>query len=128
MAVKILIKRRFKEGHFNEINKMLKKVRYGAMDEDGYLSSETLWDHEDPFRVVVASNWRSIDDWKRWSNSPSAPWLIFPVWRVAREPTEASGTPTRRARNTRCPSSDTVRSPPRRRGCAPQSDQSARLT
>lgn len=70
MAVKILIKRRFKEGHFNEINKMLKKVRYGAMDADGYLSSETLWDHEDPFRVVVASNWRSIDDWKRWSNSP----------------------------------------------------------
>ena len=52
MAVKILIKRRFKEGHFNEINRMLKKVRYGAMDEDGYLSSETLWDHEDPFRVV----------------------------------------------------------------------------
>lgn len=70
MAVKILIKRRFKEGHFNEINKMLKKVRYGAMDEDGYLSSETLWDHEDPFRVVVASNWRSIEDWKRWCNSP----------------------------------------------------------
>lgn len=49
---------------------MLKKVRYGAMDEDGYLSSETLWDHEDPFRVVVASNWRSLDDWKRWLNSP----------------------------------------------------------
>jgi heme-degrading monooxygenase HmoA len=70
MAVKILIKRRFKEGHFNEINRMLKKVRYGAMDEDGYLSSETLWDHEDPFRVVVASNWRSLDDWKRWLNSP----------------------------------------------------------
>jgi len=70
MAVKILIKRRFKEGHFNEINRMLKKVRYGAMDEDGYLSSETLWDHEDPFRVVVASNWRSLDDWKRWLSSP----------------------------------------------------------
>jgi heme-degrading monooxygenase HmoA len=70
MAVKILIKRRFKEGHFNEINRMLKKVRYGAMDEDGYLSSETLWDHEDPFRVVVASNWRSLDDWRRWHNSP----------------------------------------------------------
>ncbi|MCG6907409.1 MAG: antibiotic biosynthesis monooxygenase [Desulfobacteraceae bacterium] len=70
MAVKILIKRRFKEGHFNEINRMLKKVRYGAMDEDGYLSSETLWDHEDPFRVVVASNWRSLDDWRRWYNSP----------------------------------------------------------
>lgn len=69
MAVKILIKRRFKEGYFNEINKMLKKVRYGAMDQDGYLSSETLWDHEDPFRVVVASNWRTLEDWKRWRSS-----------------------------------------------------------
>lgn len=69
MAVKILIKRRFKEGYFNEINKMLKKVRYGAMDQHGYLSSETLWDHEDPFRVVVASNWRTLEDWNRWRNS-----------------------------------------------------------
>jgi heme-degrading monooxygenase HmoA len=69
MAVKILIKRRFKEGYFNEINKMLKKVRYGAMDQDGYLSSETLWDHEDPFRVVVASNWRTLEEWNRWRNS-----------------------------------------------------------
>ena len=69
MAIKVLIKRRFKEGNFNEINNMLKTVRYGAMDRQGYMSSETMWDHEDPFRVIVASNWRSIDQWNEWKNS-----------------------------------------------------------
>ena len=42
---------------------MLKEVRYDAMDQEGYISSETMWDYENPFRVVVASNWRSIENW-----------------------------------------------------------------
>jgi heme-degrading monooxygenase HmoA len=69
MPIKVLIKRRFKEGYFNEINNVIKEVRFGAMDHKGYISSETLWDHEDPFRVVVASNWRSIEHWNNWKNS-----------------------------------------------------------
>ena len=69
MAIKVLIKRRFKEGYFNEINNVIKEVRYGAMGQEGYISSETLWDHEDPFRVVVASNWRSLENWNNWKNS-----------------------------------------------------------
>ncbi len=69
MPIKVLIKRRFKEGYLNEINNVIKDSRYGAMDQEGYLSSETMWDHEDPFRVVVASNWRFIDNWKNWKNS-----------------------------------------------------------
>jgi len=32
----------------------------------------------------------------RFSGSPTAPWLIWPVWRVAREPTENSGNPSKR--------------------------------
>ena len=69
MAVKVLIKRRFKEKYFNEINEMIKKLRYGAMDQEGYISSETLWDIKDPYRVVVASNWRSSKEWNIWKNS-----------------------------------------------------------
>ena len=63
MPIKVLIKRKFKEGHVNEIKTMLKEVRYDAMDQEGYISSETMWDYKNPFRVVVASNWRSIDNW-----------------------------------------------------------------
>lgn len=69
MAIRVLIKRRFKEGYFNEINNVIKDVRYGAMDQEGYISSETMWDHEDPFRVIVASNWRGIENWNNWRNS-----------------------------------------------------------
>ncbi len=70
MAVKVLIKRRFKEGYFKEIDKMIKLVRYAAMDQKGYISSETLWDHEDPFRVVIASTWREKKYWATWKNDP----------------------------------------------------------
>ena len=69
MPIKVLIKRQFKEGHVNEIKKMLKEVRYDAMDHDGYISSETMWDYDNPLRVVVASNWRSIENWNHWLNS-----------------------------------------------------------
>ena len=69
MPVKVLIKRKFKEGRFKEIKKLLKEARYDAMDQEGYISSETLWDHDNPFRVVVASNWRNIEDWENCENS-----------------------------------------------------------
>ena len=69
MAVKVLIKRRFKEKFFKEIDDMIKKHRYGAMNQEGYISSETLWDAKDPFTVVVASNWRSLREWNIWKNS-----------------------------------------------------------
>jgi heme-degrading monooxygenase HmoA len=69
MPIKVLIKRKFKEGYSSEINNAIKNVRIGAMDQEGYLSSETLRDHEDPLRVVVASNWRSIEHWNKWKNS-----------------------------------------------------------
>jgi len=36
---------------------------------EGYITSETMWDHEDPYRVVIASNWRSIENWNKWKNN-----------------------------------------------------------
>lgn len=69
MPIKVLIKRRFKEGYVNEVNKVIKEIRFGAMDQEGYITSETMWDHEDPHRVVIASNWRSIENWNKWKNS-----------------------------------------------------------
>ena len=69
MPVKVLIKRRFKEGYVNEINKIIKETRFAAMDQEGYITSETMWDYEDPFRVVIVSNWRRIAYWNKWKNS-----------------------------------------------------------
>ncbi|MFC1828133.1 antibiotic biosynthesis monooxygenase family protein [Thermodesulfobacteriota bacterium] len=69
MPVRVLIIRKFKEGYVDEINKVIKQIRYAAIDQDGYITSETMWDHEDPFRVVIASSWRSLEHWKKWYNS-----------------------------------------------------------
>jgi heme-degrading monooxygenase HmoA len=69
MPIKVLIKRRFKEGYVNEINKVIKETRFAAMDQEGYITSETMWDYEDPFRVVIVSNWRRIEYWNKWKNS-----------------------------------------------------------
>ncbi len=69
MPIKVLIKRRFKEGYVKEINKVIKEIRFEAMDQEGYITSETMWDHDDPFRVVIVSNWRSIKNWHKWKNS-----------------------------------------------------------
>ncbi|UCD81095.1 MAG: antibiotic biosynthesis monooxygenase [Desulfobacterales bacterium] len=66
MPIRVLIKRQFKEGRVNEIKQMLKEIRYVALDQEGYMSSETMWDHENPSRVVVASNWRNIASWNEW--------------------------------------------------------------
>lgn len=69
MPVKVLIKRRFKKGYVNEINKIIKEIRFGAMDQEGYITSETMWDYDDPFRVVIISNWRRMEYWIKWKNS-----------------------------------------------------------
>ena len=69
MPVKVLIKRRFKDGYVKEINKVIKEIRFGAMDQEGYITAETMWDHGDPFRVVIVSSWRSIEYWKKWKKS-----------------------------------------------------------
>ena len=70
MAVKILIKRKFKVDHLKEASSLIMKPRYSAMRQPGYLSSETLTDLKHPGNVVVASLWQTEDDWNSWSNSP----------------------------------------------------------
>ncbi len=69
MAIKVLIKRKFKTEHLKEASKLLFKTRYGAMNQTGYISSETLSDLDDPGKVVVVAMWQNSEDWKNWKNS-----------------------------------------------------------
>ncbi len=70
MAIKVLIKRQFKSGNLSEVSQLLSRLRYSAMGQQGYISSETWSDFENPNRVVVVSMWRSKDDWLAWKDSP----------------------------------------------------------
>lgn len=69
MIAKILIKRRFKEGHTPQIVSLLNDVRRLAMTMPGYQSGETLTRSGFPNEMVVISTWASLEEWEAWKNS-----------------------------------------------------------
>ena len=69
MAIKVLIKRKFKEGNLQAASRFLINHRNGAMRQPGYISSETMQSLDDPDKVVVVSMWHTIEDWEAWKNS-----------------------------------------------------------
>ena len=70
MAVKVIIKRRFKEGRANEVLALLKKFRSEAMDQEGFITGETLIGFDDPRKVLVIATWLSRGDWLKWKDHP----------------------------------------------------------
>ena len=69
MAIKVLIKRKFKAGNMQVASRFLINHRNGAMRQPGYISSETMQSLDDPDKVVVVSMWHSVGDWEAWRNS-----------------------------------------------------------
>ena len=69
MIAKILIKRRFKEGHTPQIVALLNEIRARAMGQTGYMSGETMIKSGYPNNMTVISTWRSLEDWYRWRDS-----------------------------------------------------------
>ena len=69
MAVKILIKRRFKDGNLRAASRLLINHRNGAMEQPGYISSETMQRLEDPNQITVVSMWEDIEAWEAWKKS-----------------------------------------------------------
>ncbi len=69
MAVKILIKRKFKDENLRVAARLLINNRKGAMQQPGYISSETMQNLEDPSQVTVVSMWKDIEAWEAWKNS-----------------------------------------------------------
>jgi heme-degrading monooxygenase HmoA len=69
MAVKILIKRRLPLDKADYIIAIFRQLRMLAIEQEGYISSETLRNIENPQEFLVISTWRSLEDWQRWFNS-----------------------------------------------------------
>ncbi len=69
MAVKILIKRKFKNGNMRAASRLLINNRSAAMKQPGYISSETLRSLDDKDQVVVVSMWENMEAWETWKNS-----------------------------------------------------------
>ena len=69
MAVKILIRRHFKENTVERAVALLNNFRQDAVHQPGYISGETWRNHYDPRSITVVSTWQSVDDWIRWEES-----------------------------------------------------------
>ena len=69
MAIKVLIKRHFKEGKSSDGLALLRKLRNQAMNQPGYISGETLINHYDDRSVTVISTWQTIVEWIHWEES-----------------------------------------------------------
>ena len=69
MAVKILIKRKFKDGNMQAASRFLINTRTGAMKQPGYIASENLRSLDDKDEVVVVSMWETVEAWEAWRNS-----------------------------------------------------------
>ena len=63
MAVKILIKRKVKQGALKDASALLIQARKNAMSNNGYISTETLVDYDDPTIITVVSMWQKKENW-----------------------------------------------------------------
>ncbi|MGD9320640.1 MAG: antibiotic biosynthesis monooxygenase [Desulfobacteraceae bacterium] len=70
MAVKVLIKRRFKEGKDKEVFALVNKFRSEAMLQTGYITGESLISIDDPRKVLVISTWQHMENWLNWKEDP----------------------------------------------------------
>ena len=69
MAIKVIIRRHFKEGTKEKAISILRAFRLDAMNQKGYVSGETLVNHYDNRSVTVISTWHSVEDWIAWQES-----------------------------------------------------------
>jgi heme-degrading monooxygenase HmoA len=66
MIAKIIIKRRFKEGHQRQIIALLNELRSLAMSQPGYISGETLTKSGYANNLIVLATWQTMKDWHAW--------------------------------------------------------------
>jgi heme-degrading monooxygenase HmoA len=66
MAVKVLIKRRLPVDKARDLVSIFQQLRGLATQQEGYISGETLRNHENPEEFLVISSWQSIEAWRAW--------------------------------------------------------------
>ncbi len=89
MPVKVVIKRRFKDPDFKKISQMLVQARTNAMNEPGYISSETLQGCDNPNEITVLSMWEEKSDWDNFKDCNARRDLEAGFAEMLETPTEA---------------------------------------
>jgi len=66
MIVKVMIKRKIKEGKAREVFALLNKFRSDAMNQVGYITGQTLMNYDNPREILVISMWQDMENWLKW--------------------------------------------------------------
>ena len=90
MIVKVMIKRKIKEGKSRDVFALLNKFRSDAMNQKGYICGETLINHDHPREILVISMWQDMDNWIRWRENPERKANEKILERWLEEPTQYS--------------------------------------
>ena len=69
MIAKVIIKRKVAQDKEKDFFTLLRKLRSVAMEQDGYISGETLVCAEQTNTILVISKWASMDHWNEWKNN-----------------------------------------------------------
>lgn len=69
MAVHVIIKRKIKMNHPEQLIPLLQELRVRAEKQEGYISSETLQSIENPEDLLVVSKWETAENWEIWFDS-----------------------------------------------------------
>jgi quinol monooxygenase YgiN len=69
--IKVLIKRRFKEGKKKKIRSLLNEFRVGALHMPGYISGVTMTSLDDQNVMLVIGTWEKMEHWNRWKENPA---------------------------------------------------------
>ena len=70
MLIKVIITRKVTGGKQKDLLPLLMELRAKAMDQNGYISGETLKGISDPEEFMVISTWKNLEDWKAWEGNP----------------------------------------------------------
>ena len=70
MLVKVMIKRKIQDGKAREVFALLNKSRSAAMNQKGYITGETLINHDNPREILVIAMWQDMENWLKWRENP----------------------------------------------------------
>jgi heme-degrading monooxygenase HmoA len=69
MAVHVVIKRKFKVSHPEELIPLLNELNERAKTQEGYISTDTLQSTENNDDYLVISKWETEENWNTWFKS-----------------------------------------------------------
>lgn len=69
MAIKVIITRKVGKGKQKDLIPLLMELRTKAINQNGYISGETLKGISDPDEFMVISTWKSFEDWQAWEDN-----------------------------------------------------------